>query len=415
MFGNTDRLRPGTNQIGRRNNKQQMNPADPRKQMSQETSAPQIAIGPRVRKSPYFEATLDYGAKAFTIYNHMFMPTVYTDPVDEYWRLVQGVTLWDVACERQVEITGPDARQFTQLLTPRNLSNCSVGQCRYVVLTAGDGGIINDAVLLHLAEDHFWLSPGDGDVLLWAQGVATNTGLNVTVAEPDVSPLQLQGPKAPYVAKKLFGKKALDLGYYRMIETELDGIPLVLSRTGWSGELGYELFLRDGARGYELWETVIQAGKEHDIVPIAPSGIRSIEGAILAYCSDITGDDNPYVIGLDRLVDLEQEADFIGKAALKKIHAEGTKRRLVGFTVNDGGPSDANAEFWPVMNGSANIGRVTRAAYSPRLDKYLGFVNVPTDKSAVGTELAIETPDGRFDVTVAATPFVPAEKEIPPI
>ena len=383
--------------------------------MDKETSAPQIAIGPRVRKSPYFEATLDYGAKAFTIYNHMFMPTVYTDPVDEYWRLVKGVTLWDVACERQVEITGPDARQFTQLLTPRNLTTCSVGQCRYVVLTGEDGGIINDAVLLHLADNRYWLSPGDGDVLLWAQGVATNTGMNVTVAEPDVSPLQLQGPKAPHVANKLFGKKALDLGYYRMIETELNGIPLVLSRTGWSGELGYELFLRDGKRGYELWETVMQAGKEHDIAPIAPSGIRSIEGAILAYCSDITGDDNPYVIGLDRLVDLEQEADFIGKAALKKIHAEGATRRLVGFTVDEGGPTESNAEFWPVMNGGANIGRVTRAAYSPRLDKYLGFVNVPTDKSAVGTELAIDTPDGRFDVTVTATPFVPAEKEIPPI
>ncbi len=247
-----------------------------------------LTIGPRIRKSPYFDATLRHGARAFTVYNHMYMPTVYTDPVTEYWRLVAGVTVWDVACERQVEITGPDARNFVQLLTPRDLSQCSIDECRYVLLTADDGGIVNDAVLLRLAENHFWLSPGDGDVLLWAQGIAARAGMQVHIVEPDVSPLQLQGPKAPEVARTMFGDVAIELGYFHMRQLDLDGIPLVLSRTGWSGELGYELFLRDGSRGEELWEKVMAAGKAQDITPAASNMIRSIEGAILSYGSDIT-------------------------------------------------------------------------------------------------------------------------------
>ena len=180
--------------------------------------APSIAIGPRVRKSPFYDATLRCGAKAFTVYNHMYMPTLYTSPVEEYWSLVGGVTLWDVSCQRQIEITGPDALRFIQLLTPRNLARCKAGQCLYVLITDEDGGIINDAVLLVLGPRHFWLSPGDGGILLWALGVAVNSQMDVTIVEPDISPLQLQGPKSPQVAQTLFGDWILDLKYYRLRE-----------------------------------------------------------------------------------------------------------------------------------------------------------------------------------------------------
>ena len=374
---------------------------------------PAITIGPRVRKSPYFDATVRHGVKAFTVYNHMFMPTAYSDPVTEYWQLVNDVTIWDVACERQVEIIGPDALQFVQLLTPRNLSNLSPNQCLYVVLTAEDGGIINDAVLLRLAKNHFWFSPGDGDVLLWAQGVAVKSGLDVTVSEPDVSPLQLQGPKSPQVAEILFGDLAYELGYYRMCQTELDGIPLVLSRTGWSGELGYELFLRDGSRGDELWEKVMDAGSDYDITPIAPSTIRSIEGAIFSYVSDITRNDNPFTVGLDRLVDLDQEADFLGKEALKKIKSEGIQRRLVGVEI-DGKPlAQANDAYWPVWNDQQVIGRVSRCVFSPRLEKNIGFVNVPIEHADPGSKVRIQTSVGMVDAIVVSTPFIPPEKKIP--
>jgi aminomethyltransferase len=380
--------------------------------MTQGEFAPLIALGPRVRRSPFFESTRRCGVKAFTIYNHMYMPTVYTDPVDEYWRLVNDVTMWDVACERQIQVTGPDAARFVQYLTPRNLSKCAVGQCRYVLLTADDGGIINDAVLLRLGENHFWLSPGDGDVLIWAQGVSLNSGMNVTIVEPDVSPMQLQGPKAPQVAQALFGGWALDLAYYRLRETELEGIPIVLARTGWSGEIGYEIYLRDGRRGDELWEIVMSAGKPHHIAPIAPSTIRSVEGGILSYVSDITLEDNPFTLGFDRLVDLDMEADFIGKRALKKIKAEGVKRRLVGVEV-DGAPlSGSNEAFWPVSHDGTILGRVTRCVHSPRLKKNIGFVNVPARHAGIGSKLTIEMSTRKADATVVRTPFIESRRKI---
>jgi aminomethyltransferase len=367
--------------------------------MTDSDFAPLISIGPRVRQSPFFDSTRRCGVKAFTIYNHMFMPTVYTNPVDEYWSLVNDVTVWDVACERQIEVTGPDAARFVQYLTPR-------------LLTAHDGGIINDAVLLRLAENHFWISPGDGDVLIWAQGVSLNSGMNVTIVEPDVSPLQLQGPKAAQVAKALFGDWALDLAYYHLKETDLNGIPIVVARTGWSGEIGFEIYLRDGRRGNELWEAVMSAGQPHGIAPIAPSTIRSVEGGILSYTSDITIADNPFTLGFDRLVDLDMEADFIGKRALKRIKSEGVKRRLVGVEI-DGPPlPGSNDAFLPVSHDGTVIGRVTRCVHSPRLKKNIGFVNVPTRHAAIGSKLVIEMASRKAGATVVRTPFIESRKKI---
>ncbi len=380
--------------------------------MEQADFEPRLTIGPRVRRSPFFEATRRNGAKSFTVYNHMYMPTGYTDPVDEYWKLVEGVTLWDVACERQIEVTGPDAARFVQYLTPRNLSRCGVGCCRYVLLTAEDAGIVNDAVLLRLAENHFWLSPGDGDALLWAQGAAIHSGMKVEIEQPDVSPLQLQGPRSPEVARALFGDQALDLAYYRLRETCLED-PVVLARTGWSGEIGYEIYLRDGRRGDELWERVMAAGRPYDIAPIAPSTIRSVEGGILSYVSDIRREDNPFTLGFDRLVDLDREADFIGKSALRRIAREGAKRRLVGVEI-DGEPlAQANPDFWPVLVAQRVVGHVTRCVYSPRLEKNIGFVNISAESAGAGSELGIDGPGGRRAARVVPTPFLEAKKTIP--
>lgn len=373
---------------------------------------PLIAIGPRVRKSPFFEATRRYGVKSFTIYNHMYMPTGYSNPEDEYWSLVNDVTLWDVSCERQIEITGPDAARFAQYLTPRNLSKFRVGRCLYVVLCGEDGGIINDAVLLRLAENHFWLSPGDGDVLLWAQGVAIHSGMQVAIEEPDVSPLQLQGPKSPDVAKALFGDWVLDLTYYELRETQLGDIPVVLARTGWSGEIGYEIYLRDGQRGDELWELVMAAGKPFNIAPITPSVIRTIEGGIFSYACDITRADNPFTIGLDRLVDLDQDADFIGKAALKRIKSEGVRRRLVAVEIGGEPLEGGNQHFWSVYADDDVVGHITRCLYSPRLGKNIGFGNVSAEYSGIDTELSLAAPGGRRPMCVVLAPFIESKKKI---
>ena len=374
-----------------------------------------ISIGARVRKSPYFDATLRHGAKAFTIYNHMYMPTSYTDPVTEYWSLVNDVTVWDVACQRQVEICGPDAFDFVQYLTPRDMSKCQVGQCQYLVITDEEGGIINDAVLLRLEQQRYWLSPGDGDVLAWATGVAINSNMDINVLEPDVSPLQLQGPRSPQVAQALLGDWAVQLKYYGLKETTIDGIPLIVTRTGWSGELGYELYLQDSSFGDQLWRRIMEVGKKFNIAAIAPSTIRSIEGRLLSYRSDITRADNPYVLGMDHLVELEQPGDFIGRKALEKTRAEGPKRLLVGIEI-DGKPlTEPNEEFWKVLAAGQEIGHITRCVYSPRLEKNIGFANIPIEYAVLGTDLMLATPVGERSATVCESPWFPAQTAIPKV
>lgn len=381
--------------------------------MSETKHPPLLSIGPRVRKSPYFDATLRYGATAFTVYNHTFLPASYGDNVRDYWSLVNDVTLWDVACQRQVQVTGPDAFEFIQFLTPRDMSKCAVGQCRYMVLTNEAGGIVNDAILLRVQEDLFWLSPGDGDVLWWAMGVAVNSGMDVAVSEPDVSPLQLQGPKAPLVARALFGDWPVHMKYYHLRETDLDGIPLVVSRTGWSGELGYELYLRDGRYGDELWERIMAAGKPHGIRAAAPSTIRSIEGGLLSYVSDITVADNPYVIGMGHFVDFEQPGDFIGKAALAKIAAAGPDRKLAGIEI-DGPPLDVpNEEFWDVRHDGDKVGHVTRCAYSPRLECNIGWANIPVGLASTGAALVVDAPAGARRAVVCDAPWFRPQLTIP--
>ena len=381
--------------------------------MSEDKYSPYISLGSRVRKSPYFESTKQAGAKAFSIYNHMYMPTLYTSVVDEYWSMVNDVVMIDVGVERQIEISGPDAHKLIQFITPRDVSNCDLGKCYYILLTGEDGGIINDAVLLRLNDEQFWVSPGDGDVLLWIEGVAVNSGMDVNVFEPDVSPLQMGGPKSPHVMYELFGDLAIDLGYYRAAQTEVNGIPLVLGRTGWSGELSYELYLQDGSRGNELWELVAKAGEKYNIKPAAPQLIRSIEGELLSYASDISRTDNPYTIDMDRMVNLEREDNFIGKAALQKIHAEGVKRKLVGVEIA-GDPINAPPEhLWAIKDGHNSIGHITRCIYSPRLKKNIGFANVPIEYAEIGSKLSIDSPRGLLSASVCKKPWFPAEIKIP--
>jgi len=383
--------------------------------MSSSNEATVMYFYPRIRKSPYFEATQRYGATAYNVYNHMYHPICYQDPVTEYWKLVNDVTVWDVAVERQVEITGPDAFAFTNRLTPRDLSKCKVGQCMYVVITDEKGGIINDPVLARLGENHFWLALADSDVLLWAKGVALGSGLNVNIREPDVSPLQIQGPKSKAVMETLFGAKIRDLPYYHLWDTTLSGIPVVVTRTGWSGEVGYEIYLCEGSRGVELWEKLMEAGRPHNISPIAPSEIRRIEAGILNYGADMTLENNPFEVGLNRLVDLDKKADFVGKDALHRIKAEGIQRKLVGVEI-EGPPMPGhghNQDRWPVYQDRRNVGDVVDAIHSPRLEKNIGYAMLAIEHTGLGTALMTRAPWGETRATVVPKPFVDPKKEIP--
>jgi len=326
--------------------------------------------------------------------------------------LVNHAILCDVAVERQVEITGPDAAQFVQLLTPRDLSKCAVGQCKYVLLTNAQGGILNDPILLRLAENHFWISLADSDVLFWAQGLAVHSGLDVHICEPDVSPLQLQGPKSGEVMQALFGDSILDLKYYWLREYDLDGIPLIVSRTGWSSELGYELYLRDARYGDELWEKIMAAGAPFGLKPGHTSSIRRIEGGMLSYHADMDINNNPYELGLDRLIDLDGDFDFIGKSALQKIRTTGVTRQHIGLIINGPAIRGPNTRFWTLEKSGKTVGVVTSAVYSPRLEQNIALAMVDAEVAALDTEMLVNTPDGQTSAIVVPKPFYDPKKQL---
>jgi aminomethyltransferase len=373
-----------------------------------------------MRKSPYFYASRRHGVAMYSVYNHTYHPRHYGDPVAEYWHLLEGATLWDVGVEKQVEISGPDAFDFTNMLVARDLNKCEVGQCKYVFITAPDGGIINDPVLLRLEENRFWLSLADSDVLLWAMGVAHNSGMNVQIHEPDVGPVQVQGPKSKDVMVDLFGDSILEIPYYFLRSYELDGIPVLVSRTGYTAELGYEIYLFDASRnGVRLWDAVLEAGRPHGLEVIGPCHIRRIEGGILALGCDMWLDTNPYEVGMgyDWMVDLEQGADFIGKEALRRIKEEGPTRKLAGVEISGASLGSYNdgsmIDFFPVSHDGREVGRVTSACHSPRLEKNIGYAMVPIELAELGTELAVDVYGDTRDAVVVGMPFIDPKKEIP--
>ncbi|MDF1621741.1 glycine cleavage T C-terminal barrel domain-containing protein [Pseudothioclava nitratireducens] len=374
--------------------------------------ADDFGFGTQIRKSPYFDATVRWGATGFSVYNHMYIPRDFGNPEQNFWNLVNDAILCDVAVERQVEITGPDAAKFVQMLTPRDLSKMAVGQCKYILITNAEGGILNDPILLRLAENHFWISLADSDILLWAQGVAIHSGLEVSICEPDVSPLQLQGPKSGQIMKALFGDEIMDLKYYWLREVELDGIPLIVSRTGWSSELGYELYLRDGSMGDALWERIMATGMEYGLKPGHTSSIRRIEGGMLSYHADADIHTNPFELGLDRLVSLDMEAEFIGKAALRRIKEEGVSRKQVGLILDCDPLKGPNTTFWEINQGVETAGKVTSAIYSPRLERNIALAMVAINASGIGTELEVVSASGPIRATVVEVPFYDPKKSL---
>jgi aminomethyltransferase len=371
-----------------------------------------FGFGTQIRKSPYFDATVRWGAQAFSVYNHMYIPRDFGDPERNFWNLVNDAILCDVAVERQVEITGRDAAKFTQMLTSRDLSSLSVGQCKYILITNAEGGLLNDPILLRLAENHFWISLADSDILLWAQGVAVHSGMDVTIREPDVSPLQLQGPKSGEVMKALFGESIMDLRYYWLREVELDGIPLIVSRTGWSSELGYELYLQDGSRGDELWEKIMAAGAPFGLKPGHTSSIRRIEGGMLSYHADADINTNPYELGLERLVNLDMEADFIGKAALRRIHDNGVSRKQVGLRIEGPPLKGPNTTFWPISKGGTTVGKVTSATYSPRLERNIALAMVAADCARTGAAVEVAMRSRPVQAIIVERPFFDPRKKL---
>ena len=367
----------------------------------------EIAIGPNIRKSAYFDATVREGVASFSVYNHMYIPGHFGDPDAEYDRLLTGVAMWDVAAQRQVGLAGPDAGRLAQLLTPRNLSGTRVGQGRYVPLCDHDGRLINDPVLLKLAEDRFWLSVADSDIHLWALAVARERGLDVTVLEPDVSPLAIQGPKATDVAEALFGAWVRDLKYFGFAEVALGDIPLVLARSGWSKQGGFELYLTDHRRGPELWGLVKEAGAPFGIGPGAPNDIERLESGLISYGADMRVQDYPVTpleMGFGPLIDLSLDHDFIGRAALEAEAATGPARRRIGFVVE---PTATPPGHPVALTLEAQVvGFASEIAVSRRLGKTIGVGLIRFEIGDDVSDLQIVLPDGPRPVRLSGLPFI---------
>ena len=371
-----------------------------------------FGFGTQIRKSPFFDSTVKWGATGFSVYNHMYIPRDFGNPEENFWNLINKAILCDVSVERQVEIEGPDATKFVQLLTPRDISKCKVGQCKYILLTDENGGILNDPVLLRIEENRYWLSLADSDILLWAKGVLINSGMNVNLCEPDVSPLQLQGPKSREIINKIFGEEIGDLGYYRLKKTSINGIPLVISRTGWSSELGYEIFLCDQNKGNILWNIIMDLGTPLGLKPGHTSTIRRVEGAMLSYHADINSNNNPYEVGLGRLVDLDKENDFIGKLALKKIKKNGIINKQIGLILECNPLEYPNNEFWDVINNGQKIGKITSAVYSPRLKQNIALAMIEAKYANIGSHFNIKIKDLLINCEQVNLPFYDPKKSL---
>ena len=371
-----------------------------------------FGFGTQIRKSPFFDATVEWGAKDFYVYNHMYIPRDFGNPEENFWNLINDAILCDVAVERQVQIKGPDASKFVQMMSPRDLSKMQVGQCKYVILTNQEGGVLNDPILLKVEEDCYWFSLADSDILFWAQGLNVNSNFDVEISEPDVSPLQLQGPKSRDIMVKVFGDKILDLKYYWFKRFTINGINLVVSRTGWSSELGYEIFLLNSKQGNDLYNHLMKIGEPMGLRPGHTSTIRRIEGGMLSYHADMTINTNPLELGLDKYVDLDKDFNFVGKEALISILDRGIDRKQVGIIIDDDPMLGPNTRFWDIYVDDSVVGKVTSAVYSPRLKKNIALGMIKVDYSNLGQALTVDSGTKKLHAVVSQKPFYDPNKSL---
>lgn len=365
----------------------------------------QIYPSARLRPSPFFEATVAEGVKSFTTYNQMLMPTDYGHPEAEYWRIINGVSMWDVAVERQVQLAGPDAGRLAQILAPRDLSKCKEGQGKYVALCNHAGTVINDPILLKRADDLYWLSIADSNILFWARAIAAERNLNVVITEPDVSPLAIQGPKADGVTAAIFGDWVRDLKFFWFREAEIEGIPVLVARSGWSKQGGFEIYLLDGSKGTALWNIVKEAGRPWDIGPGNPNTHERIESGLLSWGGDTDDQTNPFEVRMERYVDLNVPDDTVGIEALRRIKAEGPKRHQLGVILEGDSPAGSAFTWFDITLEGTKVGDLTNIIWSYRLQKNIGFGLVSVNAKP-GDSVSVALPSGATTGTLVDLPFL---------
>lgn len=365
----------------------------------------EISPTTRIRRSPFFDATVADGVVSFSPYNKMLMPTGYGDPEGEYWRIINGVSQWDVAVERQIELAGPDAGRLAQILAPRDLSKCIEGQGKYVALCNHAGTIINDPILLKLDDDRYWLSIADSDMLFWSRAIAAERRLDVKVTEPDVSPMAIQGPKSDDVIASIFGEWVRELKYFWFREVEIDGIPLMLARSGWSKQGGFELYLMDGSKGTALWNIVREAGKPWDIGPGNPNATERIESGLLSWGGDTDDDTNPFEVRLEKFVDLDVGDEVVGIDALRRIRSDGPRRHQLGLILDDDEPAEHHSDWYDILADGEKVGDMTNGVWSRRLKRNIGFALI-SRRMAAGDRVEVQKDGRRIPAKLIELPFL---------
>ena len=363
-------------------------------------TTPRLSLNQRLRKSP-FEERSHVGATLASVYNHVVLPSVYASLEEDYWHLREHVQIWDVACQVQVEVQGPDALALMEYLTPRDLSQIVPGQCVYAPLIDADAGIVNDPIILCLAPDRFWLSISDSDVLLWVKGLATGAGFNVRVFDPDVFPVSIQGPKSDLLLSRLIDTPTEDIRRFRFIEAKIADTDLIIARTGWSGQGGFEFYLAESAKGVDLWDTIVGAATDLNLRSGCPNLIDRIETGLLSHGNDMTFSNNPIEAGLDRFFQLGKDSDYLGRQALEKIASAGPSQRMVRIMVPGSGITNPREIYPMTVSGSEQPGSVTSICHSPRMRCHVGFAYAPADSCSPGTRITISTPAGDAEGQIA--------------
>ena len=347
----------------------------------------------RVRRTPFTDRVEKLGVSDFTVVNHMLLPKGFRKTVEQdYWHLSKHVQLWDVSCQRQVQISGRDAFKLIQKLTPRPLKKMQTGKCFYIPILNEKGGMINDPVLLKLDDDMFWISIADSDILLWANGIAIGLGLDVKIKEPDVYPLAVQGPKSEDLLVSIFGEEIRRIKFFNFRIFDFMGTKQIIARSGYSKQDGFEIYLKGFSLGKKLWETIWDAGKDFNISPGCPNLIDRIEGGLLSYGNEFTLENNPIECGFDNYCN-NLSHDFIGKNALKKILKNGVDKKIKGITF-DGFPTPPCSIPFPVYSKNRfQIGNITSGIYSPFLKTNIGLSMVDRDYWNDGQDVIVLTPD----------------------
>ncbi len=366
---------------------------------------PFLSVSRRTRSTPFTRRVTENGVSAYTVYNHMLLPTVFETVEADYHHLKKHVQVWDVACERQVEVRGPDARELVQWVTPRSLRKMQDDQCYYIPMVNDKGGMLNDPVAVKISDDRFWVSLADSDMLYWLKGLAIGKNLNVDVFEPDVSPLGVQGPKSDDLMADIVGDCIRDLGFFRHRQYNIGGKDYLVARSGWSKQGGFEIYLEGTENGEQVWDILFEAGEKYNVRAGCPNGIERIEGGLLSHGNDMTEENSPFECGLGKYCHNEAMNICIGGDALRAEKKTGPKQIIRGLTLSGARvPSCVNP--WPITNEKGDrVGQVTGAAWSPDFGANIGIGMVDKNHWDYGTNLTIEATDGNRLATVGPLPF----------